>query len=112
MIQEAILQAEMPEKMKEAVLNELPNLVEHIDEATRKIFDPSAIWLESIQFADYVSQMADHILAEHGEDCRKEIGEQLKYISYSFKEIAEHSMQILDQSDKIFDKELGNGTHK
>jgi hypothetical protein len=112
MIQEAILQAKIPQEMKEAVLSELPNFVEHIDEATRKIFDPSAIWLESIQFADYVSQMADHILADHGKECIREIGTQLKYISETFVDVAENSMQIIDHSDKIINKEIDSGTLK
>ena len=105
-------QAPMPPEMKEAILNELPNLVEHIDEATAKIFDPSKVWLESIQFADYVSQMADHLLSDCG--CTPEdkfiLAEQLKYIAETFKEVAESSMQILDQSDRILDKELDNGS--
>jgi uncharacterized protein YjiS (DUF1127 family) len=105
-------QAPMPPEMKEAILNELPSLVEHIDEATAKIFDPSKVWLESIQFADYVSQMADHLLSDCG--CTPEdkfiLAEQLKYIAETFKEVAESSMQILDQSDKILDKELDHGS--
>lgn len=98
----------IPPQMKESLINELPNLVEHIDEATRKIYDPSAVWLESIQFADYVSQMAEHILS----DCRcdehekKELLEHLLYIAETFKDVAENSMEILDQADKQIEKEL------
>lgn len=108
------MQAPLPPEMKEAILNELPSLVDHIDEATRKIFDPSKIWLESIQFADYVSQMADHLTADCGctEEDKHLIGAQLKYIAETFKEVAEASMEILDQSDKVLDKELDGGTHK
>lgn len=104
----------MPAEMKERILNELPSLLEHIDEATAKIFDPAKVWLESIQFADYVSQMADHLLDDCG--CTPEdkalLAGQLKHISETFKEVAESSMQILDQSDRILDKELDGGTHK
>lgn len=109
-----MLQAPLPQEMKEAILNELPNLVEHIDEATRKIFDPSKIWLESIQFADYVSQMADHLLSDCGctEEDKQILGAQLKHIAETFKEVAESSMEILDQSDRIIDKELDGGTYK
>ncbi len=94
-------EAPIPQEMKESILSELPAFVEHIDEATRKIYDPSAIWLESLQFADYVSQMADH-LAEHGADCASEVAGQLKLISETWKEVAEQSMQILDKTEKVF----------
>ena len=109
-----MMQAPLPKEMKETILNELPSLMEHIDEATAKIFDPSRVWLESIQFADYVSQMADHLSADCGctEEDKQLIAGHLKYIAETFKEVAESSMQILDQSDKILDKELDSGTHK
>lgn len=110
-IQQTLMQAQLPAEMKERILNELPSLMEHIDEATAKIFDPAKVWLESIQFADYVSQMADHLLEDCG--CTPEdkalLAGQLKYIAETFKEVAESSMQILDQSDKILDKELDHG---
>ncbi len=94
-------EAPIPQEMKDSILSELPAFVEHIDEATKKIYDPSAIWLESVQFADYVSQMADH-LAAHGPDCATEVAGQLKLISETWKEVAEQSMQILDNSEKVF----------
>lgn len=97
MLKEAVEQAPIPLEAKKAILNELPQFMEHIDEATRKIFDPSTVWLETIQFADYVSQMADHLTANHGEDCREEVATHLKYMSETWKEIAEQSMQILDR---------------
>ena len=105
-------QSSIPQEMKERILDELPSLVEHIDEATAKIFDPSKVWLESIQFADYVSQMAEHILSDCGctEEDKQDLAAQLKYIAETFKEVAESSMQILDQSDKILGKELDHGT--
>lgn len=101
MLEKAVREAPIPQEMKDSILNELPAFVEHIDEASRKIYDPSAIWLESLQFADYVSQMADH-LAEHGQDCATEVAGQLKLISETWKEVAEQSMQILDRTEKVF----------
>jgi uncharacterized protein YjiS (DUF1127 family) len=105
MMMEAVMQSEIPPQMKESLLNELPSLVEHIDEATRKIYDPSAVWLESIQFADYVSQMAEHLLSDCGctEEDKQGIAAQLKFIAETFKEVAENSMELLDQADRVID---------
>jgi hypothetical protein len=100
MVEEAILQAKLPEVIKEALINELPNFVEFVDETTNKIFNPSAIWFESIQFADYVAQLATHLGEEHGGECREEIAGKLIIMSENFKELAEHAMKILDNSEK------------
>lgn len=99
-MEEAILQAKLPEVIKEALINELPNFVEFVDETTNKIFNPSAIWFESIQFADYVAQLATHLREEHGGECREEIAAKLIIMSENFKELAEHAMKILDNSEK------------
>lgn len=108
-------QAPIPKEMKEMLQNELPNLMEHIDEASAKIFDPSKVWLESIQFADYVSQLAQHLLDEEC-GCRPEerqlITAQLVHVAETFKEVAEASMQVLDHSDKILEGVIKDGTHK
>ena len=99
-MEEAILQAKLPEVIKEALINELPNFVEFVDETTNKIFNPSAIWFESIQFADYVAQLATHLREEHRGECREEIAGKLIIMSENFKELAEHAMKILDNSEK------------
>ena len=103
MVEKAITQADLPQIVKDNLLNELPNFVEHIDEATNKIFNPSAIWLESIQFADYVSQLAGHLKEEHGGNCREEIAERLEVMSESFKELAEHAMIVIDRTQGELD---------
>lgn len=102
-MEEAILQAKLPEVIKEALINELPNFVEFVDETTNKIFNPSAIWLESIQFADYVGQLAGHLTEEGGADHREEIAERLSIMSESFKELAEHAMIVIDQTQGALD---------
>lgn len=107
MIQKAILEAELPEEMKEALLNELPDFVEHVDEATQKIFNPTSVWLEAVQFADYVSQLATHLREDHGDECREEIADRLLLMAESFKDLSEHAMKILDQSERVF-KEHGS----
>ena len=100
MVQEAIQQANIPQELKETLLNELPNFVEYVDEATNKIFNPSAIWLESLQFADYVEQLASHLREECDEGCRREVTEKLILMSENFKELAENAMTVIDKSEK------------
>lgn len=99
-MEEAIQQANIPQELKETLLNELPNFVEYVDEATNKIFNPSAIWLESLQFADYVEQLASHLKEECDEGCRKEVAEKLVLMSENFKELAENAMTVIDKSEK------------
>lgn len=96
------METDLPSLMKEALLSELPDFVEHVDEATQKIFNPSAVWLESIQFADYVAQLASHLKQDHGPDCAGEIAERLLIMAESFKDLAEDAMKVLDHSDKVF----------
>ena len=100
MVQEAIQQANLPSSLKEALLSELPNFVEYVDEATNKIFNPSGAWLESLQFADYVAQLASHLREEHGAECREEVAEKLILMAENFKELAEHAMTLIDKSNK------------
>lgn len=76
--------------------------MELVDEATTKIFSPSAIWFESLQFADYVAQLAGHLREEHGPDCREEIAEKLILMAESYKDLAENAMTIIDKSDRAF----------
>lgn len=96
------METDLPTPLKEALLSELPDFVEHVDEATQKIFNPSAIWLEAIQFADYVAQLASHLRQDHGPDCSGEIAERLLIMAESFKDLAEDAMKVLDHSDKVF----------
>jgi hypothetical protein len=86
--------------MKEALLSDLPNFVELVDEATNKIFNPSAIWLESLQFADYVAQLAGHLREGHGPDCREEIAEKLILMAENYKDLAENAMTVIDKSER------------
>lgn len=78
---------------------ELPEFLETVDETARQIFDPSAIWLESIQYADYVEQLSDHLKENHGDECREDIADQLKAMSIGWKTMAENAMRVLDESE-------------
>ena len=74
--------------------------MEQIDDVAKKIYDPSQIWLESMQFADYVTQLAKHLTEGHGEDCVMEIATQLQNMSNSFKQMGEHALRALDEVEK------------
>jgi hypothetical protein len=102
MIEEAIQNSDLPKDLKDNLLSELPNFVELVDEATSKVFNPSSAWFESLQFADYVAQLAGHLREEHGPDCAKEIGERLEIMAESYKDLAEHAMTIIDKSEARF----------
>ena len=102
MIEEAIQNSDLPKDLKDNLLNELPNFVELVDEATSKIFNPSAAWFESLQFADYVAQLAGHLREDHGPDCTQEIADRLILMAESYKDLAEHVMSIIDKADARF----------
>ncbi len=103
MLEEAVLSAkQIPVEMKQAILDGLPEFIERIDEATQKIYDPSQVWFESLQFADYVGQLAEHLAEDHGPECREEIATQLRLMSESWKDLAENAMEVLDKSEEVF----------
>ena len=85
--------------VKQALINELPDFLETVDENARQIFDPNQIWLESLQFADYVGQLGSHLLENHGDECREDIANQLNAMSMAWKLMAENAMTVLDESD-------------
>ena len=93
---------QIPAEMKQAILDGLPEFIERIDEATQKIYDPAQVWFESLQFADYVGQLAEHLVEDHGPECREEIATQLRLMSESWKDLAENAMEVLDKSEEVF----------
>ena len=103
MLEQAVKSAkQIPMEMRQAILDGLPEFMERIDEATQKIYDPSQVWFESIQFADYVEQLAEHLAQDHGPECREEIATQLRLMSESWKDLAENAMEVLDKSEEVF----------
>ena len=92
----------LPSEIKEALRSEIPQVLERMEDYAKKIYDPHQIWLESMQFADYVTQLASHLNDDHGPDCVKEIAEQLANMSNSFKHMGENALQVLDESEKEF----------
>ena len=98
MIQESPL---LPKDLKKELINNLPVLMEQFDEAALKVFDPSKVWLEALQFADYTGQAGEHLASECGENCREEIAEQLQIMASSFKQLAERSLQVLDAAEGV-----------
>ena len=91
----------VPQEVKEIIIAELPNVIEQIDEASKQIYDPNTIWLESIQFADYVNQYAKHLKENHGPECIEEIADHLILLSVSFKEMGESALTVIDESEDI-----------
>lgn len=97
---ELVRKTDLPAGMKEFLLNELPEVMENIEESTKAIYDPNAIWLEAIQFADYVQQLVGHLHSGHGEDCVLDVAEQLNNMCDSFKNMGENALKVLDESEK------------
>ena len=72
-----------------------------IDDAAKQIYDPNTIWLEAIQFADYVSQLGKHLQENHGQECIDEIAYGLIQMSETFKDMGEGALRAIDESEKI-----------
>lgn len=89
----------VPKEIQEVILSELPNVIEQIEDATKQIYDPNTIWLEAMQFADYVSQFAKHLQENHGEECVAEVAAQLLNISESFKFMGEGALKVIDETE-------------
>lgn len=98
MIQQSPL---LPKELKKELIEHIPELMEEFDEAALRVFDPSKVWLEALQFADYTGQAGEHLMSECGESCREEIAEQLQVMASSFKQLAERSLQVLDAAEGV-----------
>lgn len=91
--------AAIPEEMKEILRHDIPEVFAQLEDATRKVYDPAAIWLESIQFADYVSQLGSHLQENHSDECNADVSSQLITMAESWKSMAEQAMSVLDESE-------------
>ena len=98
-LMEILEAAPLSPAVKQALINELPDFIETVDENARQIFDPNQIWLESLQFADYVGQLGSHLIENHGDECREDIANQLTAMSMAWKLMAENAMTVLDESN-------------
>jgi hypothetical protein len=92
---------QVPQEIQEALLSELPNVIEQVEEASKQIYDPNTIWLEAMQYADYVEQLARHLQEEHGPDCNREVAVSLINLSISFKEMGESALLAIDETENI-----------
>ena len=92
---------QVPQEVQEALLNELPNVIEQVEEASKQIYDPNTIWLEAMQFADYVHQFARHLQENHGEECIEEIAVNLVSLAEGFKEMGEGALTVIDESREM-----------
>ena len=93
--------AQIPQEMKDFLLEQLPEVMDEIEESTKAIYDPNAIWLEAMQFADYVQQHAKHLEEKHGDECVAEVAEQLHMMCTSFKNMGENALKVLDQTEGV-----------
>lgn len=91
----------LPKEIKDSLIQNLPVLMDEFDEAALKVFDPSKVWFEALQFADYVQQQGEHLASDCGDNCREDIAQILMAMSSSFKQLAERSMQVLDASEGV-----------
>jgi hypothetical protein len=87
--------------MQEVIISELPDVIEQIDDAVKQIYDPNTIWLEAMQFADYVHQFAQHLQENHGQDCIQEIAVNLVSLSQEFKYMGEGALTVIDESKEM-----------
>lgn len=91
-ILDVINDSDMPNDLKEELKAALPKLLENVGEVAKAVYDPNAVWLESIQFADYV-----HQYLEHAQECDdKACLTTAIAMTKSFKRMAEHAMRVLD----------------
>ena len=95
-IREVINNSELPEALKRSLNESLPILLENVGEAAKTVYDPNAIWLEAIQYADYVQQHLEHLQECDGEECGKESISTAIAFTGQFKQMAEHAMRVLD----------------
>ena len=91
----------VPTEIQQVILTELPNVMEQIDEATKQIYDPNTIWLEAMQFADYVEQFGKHLHENHGPECVTEVADGLISMATSFKDMGESALKVLDETEDI-----------
>lgn len=100
LLRQMIDNAPISDEMRNKIVEQLPMIAENLDDATRRIYDPQKIWFESIQYADYVDQLAEHlrdaVMDDHGDDCKMEIAVGLHTMSGIWKAMAENAMTILD----------------
>lgn len=95
-VRELINKSNIPDDLKNKLINDLPMLLENVGEIAATVYDPNKIWFEAIQFADYVQQHTEHLNSDHGPECAEESLETLMAMTVSFKQMAEQAMRVLD----------------
>ena len=95
-IREIINNSELPAELKRSLNESLPILLENVGEAAKTVYDPNAIWLEAIQYADYVQQHLDHFNECDDDGCTRESLSRAIGFTREFKQMAEHAMRVLD----------------
>lgn len=91
-----IAESDLPAELKRRLNESLPELLENVGEAAKTVYDPNAIWLEAIQYADYVQQHLTHLNDCTDDACAHESIDTALAFTVSFKQMAEHAMRVLD----------------
>jgi cation transport regulator ChaB len=95
-IQRFIAESDLPAELKKRLNESLPMLLENVGDAAKTVYDPNAIWLEAIQYADYVQQHLQHLQECKEEVCLNESIQTAVAFTRQFKQMAEHAMMVLD----------------
>lgn len=95
-IKEFIKNSDLPQEIKNSLNESLPILLENVGEAAKTVYDPNSIWLEAIQYADYVEQHLVHLKGCTDEACAEESMDRAIAFTGEFKQMAEHAMRVLD----------------
>ena len=95
-IAEIINKSGLPEDLKKRLNESLPMLLENIGEAAKTVYDPNAIWMEAIQYADYVHQNLDHLSKCDDAQCNEGNLQTTLAFTREFKAMAENAMAVLD----------------
>lgn len=79
---------------------QVPTIIGMMQDSMEKIISPNQIWLESMQFADYVNQFGTHLMECGAEECTLNIGRALFDMSTSYKAMGERALTVIDEIEK------------
>lgn len=90
--------------MKDRLANQLPEVLDKVNDAADRISNPNSIWLESIQYADYMEQLGTHLVShEPTQECVFEVADQIILMSRTFKMMGESALTALDEVEDFTD---------
>lgn len=99
-LEEIITAAPISDDIKKLLQEQVPMLVSMMQDGMENLLNPTKIWLESMQFADYVNQFGQHLLDCGAEDCTEGIGRALVEMAKSYKTMGERALTVIDEIEK------------